>query len=108
MTAGHAFDVGSVAERLAPGGYEVVFDSPSLEVGVYRLDAPEPDDQEPHEWDEIYVVLAGRGVIKVEGEEIPVDEGRAVFVPARAEHRFSGYETLDLLVLFDKTTGSSD
>jgi mannose-6-phosphate isomerase-like protein (cupin superfamily) len=108
MARAHAFEVGKVAEGLGPAGYEVVFDSPSLEVGVYRLAAPEPDDQEPHEWDEIYVVLAGRGVITVEGEEIPVDEGRAVFVPARAEHRFSGYETLDLLVLFDKTTGSSD
>jgi mannose-6-phosphate isomerase-like protein (cupin superfamily) len=108
VAGAHAFEVGKVAERLGPGGYEVVRDSPSLEVGVYRLAAPEPDDQEPHEWDEIYVVLAGRGVITVEGEEIPVGEGGAVFVPARVEHRFSGYETLDLLVLFDKTTGSDD
>lgn len=30
------------------GGYEVVHASPGLEVGVYVLVAPEPDDQQPH------------------------------------------------------------
>jgi mannose-6-phosphate isomerase-like protein (cupin superfamily) len=104
MARAHAFEVGSVSERLAPGGYEVVFDSPSLEVGVYVLAAPDPDDQEPHEWDEIYLVLGGRGVLTVEGEEVPVEEGRAAFVPAGAVHRFSGFDRLTLLVLFDKTT----
>jgi len=40
-------------------GYEVVYESEAVELGVYVLVAPEPDDQEPHEWDEIYVVLEG-------------------------------------------------
>lgn len=101
----HSFDVGHVAERLAAGdgGYEVVHESPGVEVGVYVLVAPEPDRQQPHEWDEIYVVLEGNGVLTVEDEDIPLEEGGAVFVPARAEHRFSAYEHLSVLVLFDKS-----
>jgi Cupin domain len=52
------------------------------------LVAPEPDHQEAHEDDELYVVLAGSGVLTVESETIPVEEGKAAFVPAGADHRF--------------------
>jgi mannose-6-phosphate isomerase-like protein (cupin superfamily) len=98
----HAFDVRAVNERLKAGngGYEVVHESPGLEVGVYVLVAPEPDRQQPHEDDELYVVLEGRGVLEVEGESTPVAEGSAVFVPAGADHRFTGYEGLSVLVTF--------
>ena len=37
----------------------VVHASPGLEIGVYVLVAPEPDRQQPHELDEVYVVLEG-------------------------------------------------
>ncbi len=73
----HSFDVGHVAERLAAGngGYEIVHESPGVEVGVYVLVAPEPDRQQPHEWDEIYVVLEGTGVLEVEGEPVQLEKG---------------------------------
>ena len=101
----HSFDVRHVAERLAAGngGYEIVHESPGVEVGVYVLVAPEADRQQPHEWDEIYVVLEGSGVLDVEGEAIELTEGGAVFVRAGADHRFSAYEHLAVLVLFDKS-----
>jgi mannose-6-phosphate isomerase-like protein (cupin superfamily) len=93
-----------VAQRLAEenGGYEIVHESPGVEVGVYVLVASEPDRQQPHEWDEIYVVLEGTGVLDVEGEPVQLEEGGAVFVRAGADHRFSAYEHLAVLVLFDK------
>jgi mannose-6-phosphate isomerase-like protein (cupin superfamily) len=98
----HSFDVQAVNDRLkaGSGGYEIVHTSPGLEVGVYVLVAPEPDRQQPHEDDELYVVLEGRGVLEVEGESTAVQEGSAVFVPAGAEHRFTGYEGLSVLVIF--------
>ncbi len=98
----HGFDVQAVKERLqaASGGYEIVHESPGLEVGVYVLVAPEPDHQQPHEDDELYVVLEGRGVLEIEGVETQVAEGTAVFVEAGAEHRFTGYEGLCVLVIF--------
>ena len=101
----HAFDVQAVNERLkaGKGGYEVVHTSPGLEVGVYVLVAPEPDRQQPHEDDELYVVLEGRGVLEVEGESKQVEEGSSVFVPAGAEHRFTGYEGLSVLVIFARS-----
>jgi mannose-6-phosphate isomerase-like protein (cupin superfamily) len=69
---------------------------------VYVLVAPEPDRQQPHADDEVYVVLEGSGVLDVEGEQVQMQEGSAVFVEAGAEHRFSGYEHLALLVLFER------
>ena len=103
MNGAHPFDVDAVRRSLTErgGGYEVVHSSPGLEIGVYVLVAPEPDRQQPHEEDEVYVVLEGSGVLEVEGTATPLDEGMALFVPAHAEHRFTAYEHLSLLVVFN-------
>ena len=100
----HALEVLGVARRLREdgGGYQVVHASPGLELGVYVLVAPEPDRQQPHVDDEVYVVLDGRGVLEVEGERVEVSEGKAAFVPAEADHRFTGYEGLSVLVVFSR------
>jgi mannose-6-phosphate isomerase-like protein (cupin superfamily) len=96
------FGFGDLAERLGPGGYEVVYETDRLQVGVYVLAAPEPDTQQPHEWDEPYFVLEGSGTLDVDGEKHPLGEGAAAFVAARAAHRFEDYERIVLLVVFDK------
>lgn len=97
-----ALEIEATRRRLeeSGGGYEIIHESPGLEIGVYALVAPEPDRQQPHADDEVYVVLAGRGVLTVEGEPVEVSEGKAAFVPAGAEHSFTGYEGLSVLVVF--------
>ena len=101
-----SFDTRDAVERLraAGGGYEIVHESPGLELGVYVLVAPEPDRQQPHADDEVYVVLEGNGTLEVEGERVDLREGQAVFVPAGADHRFVGYEQLAVLVVFERPT----
>ena len=98
----HPFDTEAVRRRLrdAGGGYEVVHTSPGLEIGVYVLVAPEPDRQQPHEDDEVYLVLEGTGVLDVEGTQHAISPGHSIFVKAGAEHRFSAYEQLSVLVVF--------
>jgi mannose-6-phosphate isomerase-like protein (cupin superfamily) len=98
------YPLGDVAARQPPGGYEIFFDSPSIELGVYVLVAPEPDDQEPHDRDEVYVVLEGEGVLTVEGKEQLLGPGDAAVVAAGDDHRFSDYKRMVLFVLFDNTT----
>ena len=103
LPVAHPFDTQAVRDRLrGRGGYEVVHASPGLEIGVYVLVAPEPDRQQPHEDDEVYVVLEGSGTLDVEGTSVQLQEGTAVFVPAGAEHRFSAYERLAVLVVFER------
>ena len=100
----HSFAIREVQQRLAAGsgGYEIVHRSPGLELGVYVLAAPEPDTQQPHADDEVYVVLEGRGTLEVEGQSFPVADGDALFVEAGAEHHFTAYESLSLLVIFTR------
>jgi len=104
LAAAHPFDIDDARSRLAVagGGYEVVHESPGLEIGVYVLVAPEPDRQQPHEDDEVYLVLEGTGVLDVAGKQVSLREGHAVFVPAGADHRFSAYERLSVLVIFER------
>jgi mannose-6-phosphate isomerase-like protein (cupin superfamily) len=99
----HPFDVEQTRRALvdAGGGYEVVHSSPGLEIGVYVLVAPEPDRQQPHAFDEVYIVLEGSGALEVEGVSTPLEEGGALFVQAGADHRFTAYEQLALLVIFN-------
>ena len=101
---GHIVEIQQAKERLAAagGGYEVVHESSGLELGVYVLVAPEPDRQQPHDDDEVYVVLEGRGTLDVEGDLLDLNEGQAAFVRAGAAHQFVGYEQLAVLVVFDK------
>jgi len=81
---------------------------PALSVGLYRLRAGAADLQEPHAEDEIYYVLEGRGVLRVDGEDVPVSPGALAFVPARADHRFHSIaEELVLLVCFAPAEGST-
>ena len=102
LVSSHVFDVDGAKRRLqaAGGGYEIVHESPGLELGVYVLVAPEADRQQPHADDEVYVVLEGSGVLEIEGAKHPLGEGEAIFVPAEADHRFTAYEQLAVLVAF--------
>src|SRR5207244_13475210 len=103
LAATHPFDIEGAKARLAAagGGYEIVHESSGLEIGVYVLVAPEPDRQQPHEDDEVYVVLEGTGTLDVEGRQLELRAGHAAFVPAGAEHRFIGYDQPSVLVLFE-------
>ena len=62
----------------------------SMRVGVY---APRPplDPQSPHDQDEIYIVIRGRGTF-VKGEaRRPFQAGDVIFVEAGAPHRFEDF-----------------
>jgi mannose-6-phosphate isomerase-like protein (cupin superfamily) len=103
LTIAQAFDIAAARQRLRErGGYEVIHESTGLEIGVYVLVAPEPDRQQPHADDEVYLVLEGSGTLDVEGRQVDLREGQATFVPAGARHQFVGYEQLSVLVIFEK------
>ena len=104
----HTVQILRAKERLvaAGGGYEVVHESPGLELGVYVLVAPEPDRQQPHDDDEIYVVLEGVGDARSRGGAAR-DARRPGDVRAgRRRAPVRGYEQLSVLVIFEKTQKS--
>jgi mannose-6-phosphate isomerase-like protein (cupin superfamily) len=72
-----------------------------LSVGTYSLPAGGIDDQSRHTEDEIYVVTAGRAILRTPTAAIPVSPGSVVFVPAGEQHAFTDItEDLTTLVVF--------
>src|ERR671923_3001602 len=59
-----------------------------LSLGMSVWPAGGEDTQQPHTEDEVYVVMAGRGQIRVAGEDRAVNPGSVVYVGAGVEHRF--------------------
>src|SRR5262245_45733505 len=56
-----------------------------------------PNVQSPHEQDEIYVIVRGRGVLFHDSKRDPFEAGDLMFVAAGTEHRFEDF-TDDLAV----------
>jgi mannose-6-phosphate isomerase-like protein (cupin superfamily) len=96
------FPIAEVRARLEAqnGGWEVVHESPNLEVGVLVRVAPTPDPPVRHTADEVYVVLAGEATLEATGESRRLRPGDAAFVAVGDEHHFVDYELVSVLVLF--------
>ena len=61
-----------------------------------KLSLPVPPNQQtPHEQDEIYAVIRGRGVLVHDGKRSPFESGDLLFVAAGVEHHYE-IETDDL------------
>ena len=56
-----------------------------------------PNEQAPHDQDEFYVAIRGRGVLFHAGRRDPFESGDLLFVAAATEHRFEDFSD-DLLV----------
>jgi mannose-6-phosphate isomerase-like protein (cupin superfamily) len=54
---------------------------PALSVGLFAAPAGHDDTQTPHDVDEVYVVVAGRAVLDVDGSRSPVEAGSVAYVP---------------------------
>jgi mannose-6-phosphate isomerase-like protein (cupin superfamily) len=98
-----AFRLRDVAERRTQSGdpWLEFFKTSTLRTGLYVLPAGGRDDQQPHTQDEVYHIVRGRGVLKVDGEDLPVEPGSVVYVRAGIDHRFHSIaEELEVLVFF--------
>jgi mannose-6-phosphate isomerase-like protein (cupin superfamily) len=96
------FDIEKLlSEVTADRRYHEFLRVPALSSGLYVLASGATDKQSPHQEDELYYVVRGKGRIRIGGKETPVSEGSVIFVEARAEHRFFDIEEeLVLLVFF--------
>lgn len=105
-----AFEIADIELRRRAHGrlYQEFLRSPALSVGLYVLPAGGTDPQQPHGEDEVYLVLRGRGRIRVGPEDRAVEPGSVVYVPARVEHRFHDItEELSIAVFFAPAEGTA-
>jgi len=103
LAAWRAFELASLVEERKSSGkpYLEFLRVPSLSCGVYNLPAGARDLQSPHDEDEVYFVIEGRGRLRVGTEEHTVGPGSILFVEATSEHSFFEIdEDITLLVFF--------
>ncbi|UUE19376.1 cupin domain-containing protein [Microbacterium sp. J1-1] len=88
--------------------YTEVLRVPTMSIGTYTLPTGAIDPQSPHTEDEVYVILAGRGVLRTESGDAPAVPGVALFVPAGEHHSFVDItEPLSMYVVFSPAEGAN-
>lgn len=81
--------------------YREFVQRPSMSAGIFILPAGASDNHAPHDRDELYHVIRGRGTLQVAGEDRAVTAGSTMFVAAGVEHHFHSItEELVMLVFF--------
>ncbi len=74
---------------------------PTMSLVVFHFPIGSKDMQSPHEEDEAYVVLEGKGRLKIESDEYEVKPGKILFVKRGTRHSFFDIEEdLTVLALF--------
>jgi mannose-6-phosphate isomerase-like protein (cupin superfamily) len=103
-----AFDQDELLQKFT-SGYTEFLRRPGMSLGIYTLPVDGVDHQHPHSADEVYVVLKGRGALRVRDERIPVGPGSIVSVDHGEDHGFVDItEDLQVLVVFAPAENPDD
>jgi len=82
--------------------------TPSMSCAIYHLPAGSKDMQTPHDEDELYFVVAGRGRLRVDGVEHPIVKDTLMYVRAPCDHAFFNIEEdLTVLAFFGSAVSSA-
>ena len=105
-----SFELEGEIEKLKASGrpYREFLRVPSLSCGIYTLPAGSKDLQAPHDEDEVYYLVRGRGRLRVDGEERSVGPGSILYVGATSDHSFFEIEEDMTLLVFFASGGPSD
>ncbi len=94
------FQLPELLAKAEPGriSFREFLRTPSLSCSVYHVPAGSQEMQSAHEEDELYLVLEGRGRLRVQEEEHLIDKGTLMYVRATCDHTFFDVEE-DLTVI---------
>jgi mannose-6-phosphate isomerase-like protein (cupin superfamily) len=104
-----AFELAKLVEKLEASRkpYLEFLRVPALSCGIYRLAAGAKDLQSPHDEDEVYYVLSGRGRVRIGKEVRAVGPGSILYVEATSQHSFFEIDEDITLLVFFATGGPS-
>jgi mannose-6-phosphate isomerase-like protein (cupin superfamily) len=109
MSRVHVIDGDEIdaAQRASGRAYHEFLRVASMSAGIYRIPVGGVDAQRPHTEDEVYHVIAGRGVFIAGGERRAVRPGTVIFVAGGEPHHFEDIvEELVVLVFFAPPEGA--
>jgi mannose-6-phosphate isomerase-like protein (cupin superfamily) len=98
-----AFEVKALEQKYTAEGaaYNEFLRRRGMSLGLYTLPTGAADKQHPHMADEVYIILKGRGTLRVVDEDVDVKAGMIVSVDHGEEHRFVNVaEDMEMLVVF--------
>jgi len=95
------FDVDKYIEKIKNGNdyFHTFINRDTLAAGILVLQPREEDTQEPHESDEVYLILRGNGFLKIKDKDYPISKNKMYFVAKNVEHCFHG-NSKELVVLY--------
>jgi mannose-6-phosphate isomerase-like protein (cupin superfamily) len=88
------FQLGDLLAKLEPGTlkFHEFLRTASMSCAIYRVPAGSKEMQRAHEEDELYLVLEGRGRLRVADEDHVVEKGTLMYVHAACDHAFFDVE----------------
>ena len=96
----HEYSLPDCLVRTGGDSYFYTFiDRPGMAAGVLRLAPGQRDDQEPHDSDELYLVLYGDGFLRIRDCDYRLSRDKVYFVPKGTPHHFHS-NSVDLAVLY--------
>jgi mannose-6-phosphate isomerase-like protein (cupin superfamily) len=95
------------SQRISGRPYREFLRVPALSCGIYTLPKGAKDLQSPHDEDEVYLVVRGKGRVRVSGEERQIGPGSLLFVRATSAHSFFEIEEEITLLVFFASGGPS-
>lgn len=102
-----AAELARAASKDEDDRYAIALSRASLELGYYS--PRDIDRQSPHDQDEVYVIVRGRGRFENGGDVVEFQPGDALFVPAGVEHRFLDFtEDTQMWVVFYGPSGGEN
>jgi len=95
------YDLDAYVERIKNNSsvFHTFINKQSLAAGVLVLEPEEEDTQEPHDSDEVYLILSGDGFLRIDNTDYDVSKNKLFFVAKDVEHHFHG-NTKELKVLY--------
>jgi mannose-6-phosphate isomerase-like protein (cupin superfamily) len=89
QSSGHATVAAAAATPLSDDISVHVFKHGSMELEYYAPRGSDP--QRPHQRDELYVIISGRGMFRNGEKRHEFGPGDVLFVPTGVEHRFEEF-----------------
>ena len=96
------FDTQKIIKKLRQNQNEyfhTFINKETLAGGIIVLQPGEKDIQTPHEFDELYYIVAGDGYLRINKKDYDISKGKVFFVRKNIEHFFFGNKK-ELVVLY--------
>ncbi|RKP58298.1 cupin domain-containing protein [Cohnella endophytica] len=71
-----------------------------INMGIMAPGAKHTDHNHPTDYDELYLIMKGEGMVRLDGQEYDLSPGDVVFIPGGSNHAIANKSDTEELVIF--------